>query len=456
METGKPTLLRVHVALPFSDPWDLIDHAACAEELRFAWHDGQNNLRLAGQGQYTRIPWFSDSEFQQVRDLSNRWSEKCRDAALVEDGPLWEQAPLFLGGLAFDKKTGANTEDWGNWPVGELWIPALLAYQKRDEPGQSGLIIHIEVQQNTSIESVMASVQERLHALPGLKQPSSQKREITWNPVETSAGWTQRVNAARQAISSTPLEKVVLCRSVKGTSPNQPFSAMGSLKRLQLQHTNAYSFAIEREDGSAFVGATPETLVRVHGGHLETHALAGTAARGNTPEEDRALAGALIECDKNREEHALVVEAIERHLTPYCERLVVQAEPQIVALPQLQHLCSEVRGSLEPGAHVLDIVHALHPTPAVSGWPTDEAKSWLEEHEAMQRGWYAGAIGWFNRQGDGTFAVSIRSALLQGNTAIAYAGAGIVPDSNPDAEWTETQWKLTTVQQALVLKDGVL
>jgi salicylate biosynthesis isochorismate synthase len=150
------------------------------------------------------------------------------------------------------------------------------------------------------------------------------------------------------------------------------------------------------------------------------------------------------------------VEAIERHLAPYCERLIVQAEPKIVVLPHLQHLCSEVQGSLEPGRHVLDIVHELHPTPAVSGWPTQEAQTWLQQHEEMQRGWYAGAIGWFNHQGDGTFAVSIRSALLSGQTAIAFAGAGIVPDSNPAAEWTETEWKLTTVQQALILEDGAL
>jgi isochorismate synthase len=182
----------------------------------------------------------------------------------------------------------------------------------------------------------------------------------------------------------------------------------------------------------------------------ETAAIAGSIARGGSPAEDQMLARTLVASTKDRGEQAVVVRALSAALERLCESVEIAPEPEILQLENVQHLRTTLRGRLRDERPVLDLVRILHPSPAVGGFPRERALAAMQGREAEPRGWYAGPIGWMDENGDGEFWVAIRSALLHGNEAALYAGAGIVADSDPEAELAETRLKLQPMLTALM------
>jgi salicylate biosynthesis isochorismate synthase len=180
-----------------------------------------------------------------------------------------------------------------------------------------------------------------------------------------------------------------------------------------------------------------------------TAALAGSTPRGATPDEDARLGQALLDDPKERAEHDYVVQAIREGLIDVSSRLVADAEPRLRRLANVQHLWTPVRAEVGRDTSVLDIVARLHPTPAVGGFPRPAAMTLIREREQLDRGWYAGPIGWLNRAGEGEFVVGLRSALLRERTATLFAGCGIVAGSEPAAEFAELGWKLRPMLAAL-------
>lgn len=178
-------------------------------------------------------------------------------------------------------------------------------------------------------------------------------------------------------------------------------------------------------------------------------ALAGSAPRGSTPEEDRRLGEGLQVSAKERIEHAIVVDALRAALADIAPRVVVSSVPELLKLQNVQHLRTRLAVELTHPRTVLELVERLHPTPAVGGLPRDAALGWIAEREGLDRGWYGGPVGWVNRRGEGEFAVAIRSALLRGEEALLFAGCGIVADSDPDQEYAESWLKLQPMLSAL-------
>jgi isochorismate synthase len=201
--------------------------------------------------------------------------------------------------------------------------------------------------------------------------------------------------------------------------------------------------------GKTFLGATPELLARVERGELFSVALAGSVGRGKTPAEAESLAAELLASTKDRHEHALVVGAIRHGLEPLTAQLDIPNVPGIRRLANIQHLETPIRGKLAAGCGALDVVAALHPTPALGGVPRQPALEFIAANEPTARGWYAAPIGWLDAEGNGTFAVAIRSALVDGDRALLYAGAGIVDGSDPAKEWQETELKFKPLMDAL-------
>ena len=178
--------------------------------------------------------------------------------------------------------------------------------------------------------------------------------------------------------------------------------------------------------------------------------MAGTAPRGGDPATDARLAASLLASPTYRHEHQITIDMVYDTLLPWCSYLDYEPEPSVVGVANVQHLATMVEGRLsQPAPSILELVAALHPTPAVNGWPRDEARAWIEEHEGFDRGRYAGTVGWVDARGNGTFAVSIRCADIDGTTARLVAGNGIVADSDPDTELAETQVKLQAMLSAL-------
>ncbi|MDF1667745.1 MAG: isochorismate synthase, partial [Planctomycetota bacterium] len=276
-------------------------------------------------------------------------------------------------------------------------------------------------------------------------------------PLEEENAWHQRVNAVSDAARATYLDKVVLARAVEFHPGEQSFDRNQTLLKLRAQHPNSVTFAISR-GGSCFLGSTPETLIHLNKGVFETHALAGTIKRSDDPKEDEKAGQALLQSSKDRQEQNIVTKALIKALQPLSRELQVAEPPKLRHLPNVLHLETKLSGQLVSdelfqSSHVFTLLSHMHPTPAVGGHPFGRARQWLEDREALQRGWYAGPIGWIDGQGNGTFAVAIRSALLSDDRVLAYAGAGIVADSKPGLEWQETAVKFETIRSALILKE---
>ncbi len=239
------------------------------------------------------------------------------------------------------------------------------------------------------------------------------------------------------------LEKVVLARDVHLWS-RSPFDTRQVLAALEQRFPSCFTFLVDH-----LVGASPELLLRVDGDRLASRVLAGTAPRGEDAAEDERLAAALLASEKDRWEHDLAARSAVEVLGPLCDDLVMPGGPSVVPLDNVQHLGSDLRGTLRAPQHVLDLLDALHPTAAVAGTPRDVALERIRALEGMDRGRYAGPVGWCSPDGDGEFAIALRCGELRGTRARLFAGAGIVAGSLPEAELTETWLKLRAMTDVL-------
>ena len=246
------------------------------------------------------------------------------------------------------------------------------------------------------------------------------------------------VERALANIYAGELEKVVVARCT-ALSFDAPIDVCDVLRELEASEY-CTRFAI-RCANTTFLGATPERLVRLTGNVVDTEALAGSG--------DSESATALLESQKERIEHDLVVQEIVKRLAPWCDSLDYPKTPEVRALKHLVHLHTPIHGRLKVREHVLDVVGRLHPTPAVGGLPGLRAQRFIADHEPVPRGWYASPIGWFDAEGDGEFAVGLRSGAFVGDRAYLYAGNGIVKDSDPASEYAETKLKLASLSAAL-------
>ena len=262
------------------------------------------------------------------------------------------------------------------------------------------------------------------------------------------ATWCAAVATAVERIGRGELAKVVLARDLL-VSADVPLDPRRLLRRLAARFPDCWTFAVD-----GLLGATPELLLRRSGRQLSARVLAGTAPRG-AGADDQRLADALIGSAKDRAEHALAVDSLVRALEPYCTRLDAPAEPDLLTLANVRHLASDISGTQRSrgprgAAGLLELIGAVHPTAAVCGTPTRDAAAVIAELEGMDRGRYAGPVGWVDAHGDGEFGLALRCAELVGDdSARLFAGCGIVAGSDPAAELAETQSKFAAFQAAL-------
>jgi menaquinone-specific isochorismate synthase len=284
-----------------------------------------------------------------------------------------------------------------------------------------------------------------------------------WNPVWEEASdieypmgyddWARMITHATGQMKRGNLDKVVLARMAQ-IRFSGPVNVVRALEYLREVYPGTHRFLFEPEPHSAFYGATPETLVRVHGREVFADGLAGTVRRGDTPDEDAALAEQILNDPKERREHEFVVQGLREHLAPYTETLHAPDSPGVLKLSNVQHLHTPVTGTLRRAYGVLPLVEALHPTPALGGQPRDVADEVIRMLEPITRGWYAAPVGWMDGEGNGHFAVGIRAAVTRERTLWAYAGAGVVAESEPDREWNETNLKFKPMLYAIGITDA--
>ncbi|MFM5095829.1 isochorismate synthase MenF [Aeromonas rivipollensis] len=259
------------------------------------------------------------------------------------------------------------------------------------------------------------------------------------------------VSAALDAFAQGKLAKVVLSRKLILTL-HKPADPERVLARLIAQNPNAFHFSLPLGQGRRLLGASPELLLRVSGGEVFTHPLAGSARRASEPVQDEAVARDLLASRKDQHEHKLVIDEIRRVLTPHCRELAIPQKPTLMSTDTLWHLGTPIAGQLHGSdASVLSLACQLHPTPALCGYPTDLARQFIREQEPFRRALFSGIVGWCDSQGNGEWAVVIRCGVLDGHQVELFAGAGIVAGSDPAMEWAETGTKLGTMLKALGL-----
>ncbi|MGH9245350.1 MAG: isochorismate synthase [Acidimicrobiales bacterium] len=275
--------------------------------------------------------------------------------------------------------------------------------------------------------------------------PPSRPTRFTIEPTQPPEWWCELVARTAKHIAEGALRKVVLAREVIVTADNA-FDAAAVVSRLRTTYPGCYAFSVD-----GFVGASPELLVSRVGDVVRSHPMAGTAPRGGDPASDALLAARLLASAKDRVEHQITIDMVHDALLPWCSYLDYEAEPSVVAVANVQHLATMVEGRLsDPAPSVLELVHALHPTPAVCGDPRADALAYIEANERLDRRRYTGRVGWVDGRGNGSWAVSVRCAELDGPIARVSAGNGIVADSDPDTELAETQLKLQALLSALI------
>jgi menaquinone-specific isochorismate synthase len=357
----------------------------------------------------------------------------------------------LFGGTEFD--AGQSRGAWSEFGSGEFVLPAWSL-----ERGERGTVLQVGLDaplSESDLAEVASRVAETVTRLAAEEQAAQAPLPIVRQGRESESSdrarrnWVAMVEAARAAMRMDLLEKVVLCRRCE-ISFDAAADPVSVLNRLSFR-TGEYVFGIRR-DGMTFLGASPELLMAKRGRELRSDALAGTCRIDRSNDRSAGLAAAaeqLFGSGKDLEEHALVVRGIVDALEPLSVRRVLPAWPAVRALKDLAHLCSEIEVELRDEVGPVAVLRALHPTPAVGGLPRDAALRFLSDTEPVERGWYAGPVGWISSAGDAEIAVGIRSALLAGPVAYLYAGAGIVRASDPDAEFLETEDKLGRLSAAL-------
>ncbi|MFB6205447.1 MAG: isochorismate synthase MenF [Haloglomus sp.] len=393
--------------------------------------------------------------------------------------------PRLFGGFAFHEEHGGSEPPWADYPSAGFLLPRVQVTYTGTDPatgdpdaGSEAWLTVSAVGPEASPEAVaerLEAARAELASLPApdplVEPPGVADRRRTTD----RDAWHESVTAAVDRIEAGDLRKVVLAQALEADL-ERSLALPDTLTRLAERYPDCYRFLLEPiraddadagvdeavlkhpEDGTpadaagrpGFFGATPERLVDLTGRTVETGALAGTTGRGETPAEDEWLARELLDDDKNVHEHELVADAIRDQLAPYAAS-VSAGERRIRRLATVQHIETPITAELAEDYHVLDLVEALHPTPAVGGLPPDRALRTIRDTEPFDRGWYAAPVGWFDAAGYGSFAVAIRSAVssADGERVTMFAGVGLVADSDPDREWDEVQLKYRPILDEL-------
>jgi len=430
------TLVSVTVETDLADPCAAVFASRLASDRWFCWEQPDREFALAGLGVAQAVASRGRERFAEV-------ARQCLgtggDAILDEPRGLPAGAgPVWLGGFAF-APDGGGTSTWSSLPPASMTLPELSLCRSG---GRTFLTVNAVVAPGEDPEARVGALSARLaglrdEALPLLDPHPTARTEI--RSARPPGDFERSVAAATARIEAGEMKKVVLAREVvvSAAAAHDPAAVFGAMRE---QFPSCFCFCCGTPE-AAFIGASPELLVRRSGAGVSTVALAGSTRRSSDPAVDDHLGEQLLRSDKNRREQRIVAERIVRALRPHAVWVEAAAEPEIVKVANIQHLGTPVIAQLADPRSAIELAGLLHPTPAVGAEPPAAAAA-IAELEAMDRGWYAGPVGWMDATEDGEFCVALRSALLRDREAHLYAGVGVVAGSDPEAELAETEVKL--------------
>ncbi|MGZ0657399.1 isochorismate synthase [Coraliomargarita sp. W4R53] len=356
--------------------------------------------------------------------------------------------PHFFTAFTFDD----SVREGAAFPAATVFLPR---WQVSRSNGKYGAVANLKVEADTDIDSLVMRVWGAYRKFGAFDYlPEAALEDVAPSPKVESRRelapdvYPAAVSRALEAIDQGAYEKIVLARGIELTA-DRPWQPLDTLNRLRDRFAGCFTFSFSGGHGRSFIGATPERLLQIRNGHLLTEAIAGSAPRGQTAGEDAKYARGLLESEKDLHEHICVRDSILRRLEQVGVTGQAEGHPQLLLLANVQHLRTRIKAEVGESIHLLDILSEMHPTPAVGGSPREKAVPCIADLEQIERGLYAGVVGWFNHLNEGEMIVGIRSALIEGKLARLYAGAGIVKGSDPEKEMRETEMKLRALLDVL-------
>ncbi len=438
-------LAAITVRLPAgADPTAISAASRRAGEAWFSFEQPERDrFALAALGTATAIDERGPHRFARA---AQRWRDLAAHAACDDPGGPRGSGPVAVGGFAFAPE-GGGAPHWAGYEPASLHVPEIALARRGDDVWLTlaALARPDDVPDDLAarLEARADELQER--PLPLLDpDPAGVFRVVSAMPPEH---YEAAVAGAVQRIRSGALDKIVLAREVQVHAPS-PHDAAAVLGVLREAFPGCHVVCAARGD-SAFVAASPELLLRRDGMRAGTLALAGSTRRSADPAVDDHLGEQLLRSAKDREEQEIVTRRIVRALRPHSVWVTAAEEPVVVRMANIQHLATPIRAQLAAPVSAVELAGLLHPTPAVGGEPLATAAPLIPALEGLDRGWYAGPLGWTDLGEDGEFCVALRSALLTGAVARCYAGVGVVRDSDPAAELAETEVKLAALLPVL-------
>ena len=368
---------------------------------------------LIGWGEELRIETTGSNR---VLELDSLWRELVQGAQVSDEVNLSGSGLISFGTIAFSDKSETKSV---------LVVPKVVVGKQ----GESLWLTTINIEETDALKLI--------------------NLEGSFTPVSLETGqitpdqYKLNVNRALEVISSGLIEKVVLARDLSA-SVSPEFNINPALRKLESKFDSCYIYSVD-----GMFGASPELLVKVSHSEFSARVLAGTAGRGTDPGVDQAIGSALHESPKNRAEHKFAIDSLVASLSTFTKEITFDQEPFSIALPNLWHLASDVKAKLSSESTSLQVVNALHPSAAVAGTPRDKALEVIQEIENVDRGRYAGPVGWLGADGDGVWAIALRGAQLKNGTLRAFAGCGIVAGSDAQAELDEAILKFKPIVDSL-------
>jgi menaquinone-specific isochorismate synthase len=442
LKNNSRQIVSISQEIDLVDPLVVLNKLTQVNEINFYFeHKGKGEaiaaidtvtkLQIDGIDRFTKAEYFIKSCLKNIISFGN--------ANQPFSGPHF-----FCYFSFFDKNTQADYP----FPSATVFLPRWQVAVKNQ---CCILVTNTIISGSVNIQRVLQTVRGKIEFLQSLEYyPNTGcfPGNFCQKSVTNATHFKRSVSSALEKIRSSHLSKIVLADTLDVRSSSN-FNLFKSLNNLRQIHPNCYIFSTSNGKGQNFIGASPERLISINNQQLITDALAGSAPRGKTPAEDAANANRLLNSEKERHEHLLVIDFITQRLSQLGVLPQVLA-PRLRQLSNIQHLWTPISAIVPDNVHPLKIVAQLHPTPAVAGAARDVACAEIRRYESFERGLYAAPLGWIDSEGNCEFIVGIRSALIDGDRARLYAGAGIVAGSDPDKEFAEVQLKLQALLKALV------
>jgi salicylate biosynthesis isochorismate synthase len=447
-ERGRPVLASWSAITPQFTVVDRVRHLSAGSERTFVWASSWSGQRRLAVGTALDVTAQGADRFEQV---SASW-QRCRSGALIGGTG---RRPSLVGGFSFRHHDHDEAGGRAAMPDALMWLPTA---ELIEEPGGATVLtLNAWLRPDVDVSNAVGRAANAARTLvaDSAVAGSGQPRVVSMRETPLELEWKLLVRRVLDAIAADSFEKLVLARQL-ALDFDRPVAVAPMLASLLDDHQVGAVFGAQVR-GQWFVGRTPECLLHLRGERVETHGLAGSVPRDPDPVRDAQLSRHLQTDPKLAREHAIVAHVVKQTLQRFFRDVRTDAAESVLQIADIQHRQTRISAARPRSApDLLRLAGALHPTPAVGGFPAIPALRCLTASEPFDRGWYAAPIGWFDADASGELAVGIRSATIKGASAVVYAGCGIVEGSDPDEEYDETRVKMRSMLKALGVCDDVL